>query len=192
MTSKTAEAMRGGKNPEPIGAVYTLTNQNDSNDLVVYARDKATGEISLSGSFPTGGLGLDIGFGPLDPLVAQDPLIVSRSQTCVLVVNAGSNTISSFRVNAPLTDATDVSFVGQYNTTGYIPTSITEGRGITENQIYVLNAGENGSIDQYDLNPETCVAELVVPPEPLATSFSAISFQDTGLVGNELPNAFAA
>lgn len=176
----------------PIGAVYTSTNQNDSNDLVVYARDKATGEISLSGSFPTGGVGRNVGFGPLDPLVSQDPLIVTRSQTCVLVVNAGSNSISSFRVNAPLTDATDVSFVGQYNTTGFIPTSITEGRGITENQIYVLNVGENGRINQYDLNPVSCVANLVVPPEPLATAFSAIKFQNTGLVENELPNPFAA
>ena len=178
------------KTTKAIGAVYTSTNQNDSNDLVVYARDKATGEISLSGSYPTGGVGRNAGFGPVDPLASQDPLIVTRSKTCVLVVNAGSNTISSFRVNS-ITNATDVSLVGQYNTTGFIPTSITEGRGITENQIYVLNVGENGSIDQYDLNPETCVAQLVNQPEPLRTSFSEIMFQQTGLNENELPNGLA-
>jgi hypothetical protein len=53
-----------GPQQDSSGAVYILSNQTIANSVLVYRRD-ASGNLTYSGSFPTGGTGAGIGEDPL-------------------------------------------------------------------------------------------------------------------------------
>ena len=94
---------------------FTMTNDDTANEIVVYSRDVQTGILSLQTTKSTGGKGgilpsvaVDPTRGPDDPLASQDSLVVSGE--CLLAVNAGSDTVSSFRIeeNAGILSLSDV------------------------------------------------------------------------------------
>ncbi len=143
------------------GAMYALTNQHDPsqqisssedaasepdrvNQIVAYSRG-ADGVLTQIGVYNTGGVGENIRNSGANPLASQDPLIVSKDRRFVFAVNAGSESISSFRINDDysLTPADlNVSTSGQ--TGGQNPVSLTQ----FEDILYVVNTGnfvdENG------------------------------------------------
>src|SRR6185295_11766739 len=84
---------------EPIvrtnGHVYVLSNQPDGNAVLIYHRSYV-GELSFVSSVPTGGNGA--GSGP-DPLASQNPIVLNKSGNLLFAVNAGSNSVSAFRVS---------------------------------------------------------------------------------------------
>ena len=89
-----------GSTDAQVGGVYTMTNALDGNEIAAFARF-SNGKLRRIGSFATGGLGsteFDGGEG-LDPLISADSIIVSEDHSLLFAVNAGSDSITSFRIN---------------------------------------------------------------------------------------------
>jgi 6-phosphogluconolactonase len=109
--------------------VFTSSNSPAGNQLLVYAHG-ASG-LSLVASADTGGLGTGAGLG------SQGAVNLSRDGRYVFVVNAASNTISTFRLahSGP-------QLVSTVDSGGLNPISSTEHEGI----VYVLNDGGAGNI----------------------------------------------
>ena len=101
VTAEPFGGRNGGINFD--GAVYVMSNKLDGNSIFAYGR-KADGRLKLIGEYPTGGLGstdFDGGEG-LDPLISEGSVILSDDRRYLFAVNAGSNTVSSFRINDDL------------------------------------------------------------------------------------------
>ncbi|MEM9071171.1 MAG: hypothetical protein AAGE52_21855 [Myxococcota bacterium] len=137
---------------EVAGAIFALTNRHNpsaqisaaddaadedlENEVVSYAR-MADGSLVQVGVFPTGGVGENIRNSGANPLASQDPLILSEDQRFLFAVNAGSETVTSFRVmdDASLEQASVVGTSGASDAQN--PVSLT----IRGNILYVANSG---------------------------------------------------
>jgi len=144
--------------PQISSAVFTMTNAANGNEIILYGRSEMTGKLSYIGSSSAEGTGGDstLEAPPDDPLASQNSLVVADS--CLLAVNAGSNTLTSFQilVNQGLVEGFErVSIVGSG---GDIPVSITYSSA--NKLVYALNAGGPGSISGFTLNEE-CVLEAI-------------------------------
>src|SRR5262249_15665429 len=73
------------------GAVYALNNSSTDNAVLVFART-ANGQISPAGTFSTGGKGTGKGLGN------QGALAIDAANRFLFAVNAGSDSISVFRI----------------------------------------------------------------------------------------------
>jgi 3-carboxymuconate cyclase len=116
--------------------VFVMTNDADNNEILAY-RQSPNGDFVPRGHFRTGGRGSG---GTTDPLQSQGALTLSQDQDFLFAVNAGSGTISSFRLvnNIPV-------LVDQDPTGGAFPVAVAEHNG----NVYVLNAGGNGAITAF-------------------------------------------
>lgn len=117
------------------GKVFTTTNGADTNEVLVFdsADDGTPGFFTR---VATGGAGTGAGLG------SQGALALSGNRRALLVVNAGSNTVSAFALAGNGIVLTSVADAG-----GLTPTSVTERHGL----VYVLNAGGNGSLHGFRL-----------------------------------------
>src|SRR5919199_1988169 len=106
------------------GAVYTSTNAPGGNAVEVFNR-AADGSLAPAGMYPTGGTGTGAGLG------SQSALTLSENARWLFVVNAGSNSISSFAV-----EPDGLQLAGTTASGGQQPISLTVNHGI----LYVLNA----------------------------------------------------
>lgn len=148
------------------GAVYVLSNQPSGNHVLVYERG-ADGTLTATDSVDAGGVGTGGGLG------SQGAVITDAAGRYVYAVNAGSNTIASFRVTRDGLARTDVVQSG-----GIMPTSLTVHKGV----LYVLNAGGAGSIvgfavDHGDLEQ---LPESARPLSSSATAPAQVSFTPDG------------
>ena len=73
------------------GAVYTLSNLAGGNSVVAFSRS-GNGALSPLGTYPTGGLGAGAGLG------SEGSVVLSHDGRILLAVDAGSDSITSFRV----------------------------------------------------------------------------------------------
>jgi 6-phosphogluconolactonase (cycloisomerase 2 family) len=113
------------------GMVFVHSNDPKRNSILAFHR-AADGSLTPAGEFPTGGRGGAQKDNPFDPLASQESLVFDRAHQMMIVVNAGSNSVTTFRVRGDrLSDPETVSSGGDF------PTSIAVG-GDT---VYVLNAG---------------------------------------------------
>jgi 6-phosphogluconolactonase len=110
------------------GAVYAMTNHPDGNEIAVYSRN-ARGMLEFVDYYPTEGLGSG---GGIDPLGSQESLILSANKRWLLAVNAGSNSISVFRIRHD-----GLELIGAFDSGGEFPVSLT----LYHDLLYVLNAG---------------------------------------------------
>ncbi|HBQ87385.1 MAG TPA: hypothetical protein DD811_13045, partial [Syntrophomonas sp.] len=78
-----------------VGMVYAMTNSAAGNKVIAFRRG-ANGRLTRVKAYETGGRGT--GKAQVDPLASQGSLILSRGGGFLFAVNAGSNSISSFRV----------------------------------------------------------------------------------------------
>ena len=181
-----------------VGAMYALTNQHDPSQQISAAADAASepdrvnqvvaytrssdGSLQQIGVYDTGGVGENIRASGANPLASQDPLIVSKDQRFVFAVNAGSESISSFRINDDysLTPASlDISTSGSSGAQN--PVSLT----IYENILYVANTGNfvDGNGIELDTLPED--------RNRVNSSIIAFTIGDDGtlteLAGSEMP-----
>lgn len=124
------------------GHVYVLTNQPDGNAVMVYHRD-ASGVLTPKQTFATGGKGAGAGS---DPLQSQNPVILSADGKLLFAVNAGSNSVTVFRVSGDMLTAADTASSG-----GTMPVSI-DMRG---NILYVLNTGGEPNISGFTVDTGT-------------------------------------
>ena len=113
------------------GFVYVATNQPSGNTVIQYQR-AASGLLTRISEISTGGKGgVGNGVGNLDPLGSQDSLISNDTGSLLLVVDAGSNQLSS--VSAGSAGMHLLSVVGSGGT---FPNSVA----LNGTLVYVLNA----------------------------------------------------
>src|SRR4051794_17116030 len=124
------------------GNVYVLTNQPGGNAVMVFHRD-ISGALTPKGTFATGGNGAGAG---TDPLQSQNPVVLGNYGTLLFAVNAGSNSITSFRISGD----TLIS-AGAVPSGGTMPVSIA-GHG---DLAYVLNAGDVPNVSGFTVNTAT-------------------------------------
>ena len=162
-TSAFALAPQDARAASVNGAVFTLTNSAvRGNEVVAYER-RGNGTLLLIGTFPTGGRGSgpaptsSVLGAPIpataDGFGSQASLILSPNRRFLFAVNAGSNSITCFKVNnhgsGPLLrNARTVASGGTF------PVSLTfrpakGGGGI----LFVLNSGNEGNITGFRVAP---------------------------------------
>lgn len=113
------------------GFVYVATNQGTGNTVIQYSR-AANGALTRLHQIATGGLGgAGNGVGSLDPLGSQDSLVLNDAGSLLLVVNAGSNQVSSIAITRA-----GLQLRSTVGSGGIFPNSIA----VRGNLVYVLNA----------------------------------------------------
>lgn len=112
------------------GAVYVLSNQAAGNAVLAFAR-AADGTLSGPVAYPTGGAGTGAGLG------SQGAVVLTENARWLLAVDAGSDEVSLFRVDAAGLTQTDRVASG-----GDMPISVT----VHGRFVYVVNAGGTGNI----------------------------------------------
>jgi len=143
-----------GAHADSEGAAYTMTNAADNNQVVVFSRN-AGGLLTKTGVVPTGGKGAG---GEVDSLGSQGSLVLASGSTdwhggnrgdkyrddgWLLVVNAGSNDISVFKVVRDGIELKDRMGSG-----GTFPVSLT----VFGDRVYVLNEGAPANISGFKLD----------------------------------------
>ena len=160
------------------GAVFTATNAPAGNAVLAYkiAQD---GSFALAGDFSTGGTGTGAS------LADSGSLVLTSDHGWLLVVNAGSNTVSVFRVNSNLYYGSILKLTDQVSSFGTLPVSVA----VSGSFVYVLNAGTSsipGNIFGYHLAHDGQLISLLGSSQPLSTSASTapaqISFNAAGNV----------
>jgi 6-phosphogluconolactonase len=116
----------GRRGPFP-GSVYTASNETTGNAVLVFDR-LADGRLVPAGRTPTGGIGTGGGLGN------QGGITLTRNERWLLIVNAGSHSLSVLEVQRRGLRLTDVEATG-----GLQPISVTEHRGL----VYVVHAGSD-------------------------------------------------
>ncbi len=147
--------------------VYTLSNQANGNSVILFERN-TNGSLEFSDSFPTGGKGTGAGLG------SQGALTLSHDHDWLFAVNAGSNEISVLRIKG-----NTLELVSKVPSGGNMPVSITS----YQNWVYVLNAGDNGSIAGFYLTPSGSLTPIPNSVQQLsgkATGPAQISFTEDG------------
>lgn len=150
------------------GAVYTLTNQPAGNAVLVYAR-AADGALTPAGSYATGGAGTGAGLG------SQGAVILSDNHQWLFAVNAGSDSISSFRVMP----GQALELVSTVSSGGAMPISLAFYNGL----LYVLNAGVPNNVTGFTVAYDGTLAPLSDSTRPLSaasTGPAQVSFDKTG------------
>jgi 6-phosphogluconolactonase len=160
------------------GAVFTATNAPAGNAVLAYkiAQD---GSFTPAGDFSTGGTGTGAS------LADSGSLVLTSDHGWLLVVNAGSSTVSVFQVNSNLYYGSLLKLTDQVSSFGTLPVSIT----VSGSFVYVLNAGTSsipGNIFGYRLAHDGQLTPLIGSSQPLSTSASTapaqISFNPAGNV----------
>jgi 6-phosphogluconolactonase (cycloisomerase 2 family) len=161
------------KRQDSPGAVYTMTNSELGNEVLVFNRS-ADGLLSPAGAFETFGLGTGGGLGN------QRGLLLTPDNQWLYVVNAGSNTISVFKVKPGA-----LEYMDSVDSGGMQPVSLT----VDGDLLYVLNAGGAvGDVDNitgFMIEPDGMLQPLAGSTQPLSaddTSPAQIGFSTDGNV----------
>lgn len=121
------------------GAVFVQNDAISGNAVISYHRN-SDGTLTRSGRFATGGIGGALAGSVVDHLASQGSLTYDRRAGLLYAVNAGSDTLTVFRVNGDQLQRVQVLGSG-----GAFPVSVTT-HGLF---VYVLNARDGGSIQGY-------------------------------------------
>lgn len=108
--------------------VYTESNSAGTNSILIFTI-KSNGSLEPMGSEASGGAGLGTGLG------SQGAVALDENNNWLFAVNAGSNSVSSFRVN----DNGSLSLAHTEWSGGTKPVSLSVRKGL----LYVLNAGSD-------------------------------------------------
>ena len=138
----SASAARDG-----VGAVFTLSNSTAGNAVLVYDR-AADGSLTPAGSYATGGTGTGGGLG------SQGAVVLSANGHRLFAVNAGSNSVTEFRVNGDR-----LTWIATAPSGGTMPISVAYRRHV----LYVVNAGAGGSIAGFRVHGHS-LSPLVTRP----------------------------
>ncbi|MFG3589917.1 lactonase family protein [Streptomyces sp. NPDC047990] len=120
-------------------AVFVQGDELDGNTIHVFKRGE-DGRLTAAGRYATGGRGGDQVDAPTDSLASQGSLVYDRRSGRLLAVNAGSGTVTSFRVRGHKLSDRQVVYSG-----GDFPSSLTVSGGLA----YVMNAGGAGSVQGF-------------------------------------------
>lgn len=139
-TSALAQNGRAGR-----GVVFVQTNEVAGNTIDVFDRG-TDGRLAFAGSYPTGGAGgVAGGAAPsdlTDYLGSQGSLALTKDGKTLIAVNAGSDTVTSFRVHDDRLQRRSIVPSG-----GQFPNSVAARDGL----VYVANAGGAGDVRGFRL-----------------------------------------
>jgi 6-phosphogluconolactonase len=142
------------------GAVFTQSNDPAGNSVLVFSRD-GHGALTAAGQVPTGGNGRagnpPLGLPFLDTAGDVELSSDGDQKKCLFVTNAGSDTVSSFRVREDGIQLADVEPTG-----GVRPISLTSNRrGPMQLVLYVLNSDfGGGSIQGYTVSDKCALTAI--------------------------------
>jgi hypothetical protein len=126
-----------GKRGRPAALVFVQTNETSGNRIVVYRRGK-DGSLTEAARHATGGNGgVALPGTESDTLASQGSLVYDRAHRLLFAVNAGSDSVSTFRVRGDRLQLVDIDPSG-----GQFPASIAVHRRL----VYVLNSGGAGIV----------------------------------------------
>jgi 6-phosphogluconolactonase (cycloisomerase 2 family) len=114
-------------------AVFVMSNDPQENEVWAYERT-AEGTLTSPRTYRTGGRGSG---GNVDPLASQGSLRLSQDRNWLFAVNAGSGTLSVFRVAGAR-----LELVNRVPTGGSEPNAIAQ----SGNLVYVLNTAGSSSV----------------------------------------------
>ena len=137
--SCTGAAFAQQSQSDDTGAVFVMTNAADKNQIIAYDR-AADGALKEASKFDTGGRGSG---GLVDPLESQGSLILSRDRGLLFAVNAGSGSISVFRV-----ERSRLSLVDVIRSAGSEPNALAQ----HDDLVYVLNTGGSSGVAGFRVN----------------------------------------
>ncbi len=179
MAAPVPQALAQEPTPPPtppndiVGNVFVMTNSTDpirGNEIAMYGR-KADGFLILQGYFPTRGLGSGpaptstVLGSPLsvaaDGVGSQDALILNEDHSCLFAVNAGSNTVTAFEVNAGI----GLRLINAIDSGGVFPASLA----VRNQVLYVLNAGLSGSLAGFAVADDCGLTPLAEARQDLAS-----------------------
>ena len=151
------------------GFVYTLSNQTSGNEVLVYRR-AADGSLTYKAAYNAGGTGSGGGLGN------QGAVVISADDDVLLAVNAGSNSVSSFKITG-----NGLNLKSTVSSGGEKPVSIAQHGRL----VYILNAGGTGNIAGFRLGNNNELNPLANSSRPLSSDMSGaaqISFVRNGHV----------
>jgi 6-phosphogluconolactonase len=125
--------------PTTSNTVFVMTNDADKNEVLAYQR-LFDGRLILNERYATGGRGSG---GTTDPLGSQGSLTLSQDHSLLFAVNAGSGTLTEFRVRGSVLQLADKEPTG-----GAEPVAVAQ----YKNLVYVLNAGGSGNVVGFHIN----------------------------------------
>ncbi len=108
--------------------LYTESNAAEGNSVVIY-KIKNNGSLDYAGVTASGGAGTGKGLG------SQGALVLDKNHDWLFAVNAGGNSVSSFKVNWD----GSLTLAHTENTRGTVPVSVS----VHGNLLYVLNRGSD-------------------------------------------------
>ncbi|MEV6637301.1 beta-propeller fold lactonase family protein [Actinoplanes sp. NPDC051470] len=139
---KRSEASKGGAATRHGGMVFVQSNDPEHNSILAFRR-AADGKLTAADAYPTGGRGGAQKDNPFDPLASQESLVFDRRHNIMIAVNAGSNSVTTFRVrDGKLTHPRTVKSGGDF------PVSIA----VFGRTVYVLNAGGATNVTGFRLS----------------------------------------
>ena len=120
-------------------AVFVMTNNADTNEVIAYERNQ-NGTLHSPHHYSTGGRGSG---GTVDPLSSQGSLTLSDDHEFLFAANAGSGTVSVFRVFGPHLVLTD-----------RVPSGGSEPNAVAQHGklVYVLNTAGSSSVVGFQLH----------------------------------------
>ncbi len=125
------------RGPLPPGrAVIVMNDRPTGNQVIAYSRAE-DGTLTQAAVYDTGGLGGQLEGSVVDHTASQGALALDRADKLLFAVNPGSDSLSVFSVAGDALRLRQVLPSG-----GSFPVSVTESEGY----VYVLNAGQGGSI----------------------------------------------
>lgn len=134
------------------GAVYTMSNSAMGNEVIAFNR-AADGTLTPGAAYATDGMGTGGGLGN------QGGVTLSQNHRWLLAVNAGSNTVSVFKVAPDGLTLADVE-----PSLGERPVSVT----IQGELVYVLNAAGGGSIQGFTIGGTGDMTPIADSMRPLS------------------------
>jgi len=136
------------------GAVYLVSNDASSNTILVYPR-RADGSLGDPSAVATGGQGTGGGLGK------QAALVLDHNGRFLYAVNAGSNTISAFRITGQ-----GMTLLGTVPSGGTEPISVALGG----NLLYVLNDGGTANVTGFRVGPDGTLDMIAGSSRALSTA----------------------
>jgi DNA-binding beta-propeller fold protein YncE len=138
-TSATHTSVTAGQGAFAARAVFVQTDNLAGNQVAAYDR-AGRGQLTLAGTYNTGGLGGQLSGSVVDHLASQGSLGYDPARGLLYAVNAGSNTVSVFAVSGDRLRLRQVVGSG-----GTFPVSVAVRGGL----VYVVNAENGGSVQGY-------------------------------------------
>lgn len=160
------------KNTNPFGMVYIMTNSAESNQIAAFLR-RPDGFLTLGELYDTQGRGTgtrEISQATpndgIDPLASQGSIAISRDRRFLFAVNAGSDSITSFRIS----NDGSLFFVNVISSGGLQPNSLD----VYDNLLYVTNAGSeknnfHSNVTGFYVDPEGHLSEIPDSVHTLST-----------------------